>query len=107
LNAPDPYIPNTGTITTGQNLPAGKPAIVVPFTIVGKPIVATMGDSAVKVRFADGHEQDLQNTIPHAPAGKYYVNIIWGIHHFEAGLRSDGSIGKVAELRFEGTLGDR
>jgi hypothetical protein len=108
LNAPPPYIPNTGVIKTGENLPPGKPAIVDPCAINGEPIVATIGDVAVKVRYADGHEQDLQNTTPHAPAGKYYVNIIWGVHHLAAaGLRTDGSTGNVAELRFKGTLENR
>ena len=107
LNAPPPYISNTGTIMLGQNLPPGKPAIVDPCQVKGEPIVATMGDAAVKIRFPDGHEQDLQNTTPHAPPGKYYVNIIWGAHAIEAGLRTDGSIGAMAELRFSGELKDR
>ncbi len=107
LNAPPPYISNTGVIKTGENLPPGKPAIVDPCTVVGKPIVATIGDVAVKVRYPDGHEQDFQNTTPHAPQGQYYVNIIWGVHHAEAGLRSDGSIGRRSELRFKGTLENR
>src|SRR5438045_8467222 len=76
LNAPPPYIANTGVIKTGENLPAGKPAILDPCTVNAKPIVATMGDVAVKVRYPDGHEQDLQNAVPHAPQGKYYVKII-------------------------------
>lgn len=106
LPAPPPYITNTGTLTVGQNLPPGHPAIVDPCAVVGEPIVATVGDAAVKVRFADGSEQDLQQTAPHAAPGKYYVNIVWGVHHTE-GLRMDGSVGKVARLRFAGEVEDR
>lgn len=107
LNAPPPYIANTGVIKTGENLPPGKPAIVDPCAINGKPIVATMGDCAVKVRYSNGQEQDLYNTVPHAPQGQYYVNIIWGVHHLKNALRSDGSLGSVADLQFKGTLEKR
>lgn len=104
LNAPPPYIANTGVLKTGENLPPGRPAIVDPCLVVGKPIVATIGDVAVKVRYADGHEQDLQGAVPHAPQGQYHVNIIWGIHHLQQGLRTDGKVGEIAELRFMGKL---
>jgi hypothetical protein len=107
LNAPAPYIRNTGVIKTGENLPPGKPAIVDPCTVVGEPIVATLGDVAVKVRYANGQEEDKQAVTDHAPPGKYYVNIIWGVHHNAAGLRSDGSVGSVYELRYSGTLENR
>jgi hypothetical protein len=69
--------------------------------------VATMGDVAVKVRYPDGHEQDLQDAMPHADPGQYYVNIVWGVHHVQARLRSNGSIGRIAELRFIGSLEKR
>jgi hypothetical protein len=104
LNAPAPYIANTGTLKIGENLPPGKPAIVDPCLVVGEPIVATIGDAAVKVRYADGREQDIQNTIPHAPPGKYYDKIVWGVHPIQDGLRSDGSTGATCEIRFDGTL---
>jgi hypothetical protein len=107
LNAPPPYIANTGVIKTGENLPPGKPALVDPCAVVGKPTVATIGDVAVKVRYSDGQEQDIQGATPHAPPGQYYVNIIWGVHHMEARIRPDGSVGRVSELHFNGTLEHR
>jgi hypothetical protein len=103
LNAPPPYISTTGVIMTGQNLPPGKPAIVDPCQVVGEPIVATVGDVAVKVRYPDGHEQDFQQATPHAPAGKYYVNIVWGIQPTGVALRTDGSTGRSVELRLHAT----